>query len=113
MKWRVRVAGRVRVLELDGEIKLSSGDPGLHEAAISLLDAGHVHLLADMRFVRLIDTMGLGEMVIIRKKTREGGGDFKLLSPSPAVRRVLRATRLDMVFETFDDEIEALGSFRS
>ena len=44
---------------------------------------------------------------------REHGGDIKLVHVSTRSQRLLAIMRLAMVFETFDDEEEAIRSFAS
>jgi hypothetical protein len=44
---------------------------------------------------------------------RNRGGELKLAELSPKSREVLRLSRLDEIFETYDSEAEAVVSFQS
>jgi anti-anti-sigma regulatory factor len=41
---------------------------------------------------------------------RNRGGDMKLLRPTPRIKKLLTITKLDMVFQSFENEAEALRS---
>ncbi len=60
-----------------------------------------------------MDSTGLGELIACLKRVRERGGVIKLLKPTRRVYDVLQLTRLNEVFDIFDDERNALGSFTS
>ena len=46
-----------------------------------------------------IDASGLGVLVLLQKRARERGLRTRLLGTPPAVREMLRGTRLDVLFE--------------
>ena len=54
----------------------------------------------------------LGELIRWKNGAVEGSGDLKLLEPTEQIRRLLEVTRLSQFFEVYDDEQEALKSFR-
>jgi anti-sigma B factor antagonist len=58
-----------------------------------------------------MSSTGIGDLVGCLKRTAESGGAVKLLNPSERVHDLLVMTRLAEVFEIFEDEEEALGSF--
>lgn len=106
-----RISGKVSIVDLRGEIKIAAGDLSLREAIQDLLADGRPHILVNLDRVPFMDTMGLAELVMGRKRAREKGGDLKLLNPTATVRRVLETTRLDNVFDIFDHEVKAIEAF--
>jgi anti-sigma B factor antagonist len=74
-------------------------------------EARTLHLLLDLtRFETLSHPAELGKLINLRKQVGLAGGKMKLLCPEPGYREMLRITRMDQVFEVYDDERAALGS---
>jgi anti-anti-sigma factor len=59
-----------------------------------------------------MDSSGLGELVRCKASANAAGATIKLLHVRDKVQQVLEMTRLIGVFEDFDDEIDAIASFR-
>lgn len=111
MKIAVKEAGKVRVIELKGRITLGAGDLELRKAVQDQLDAGHVSIVLMMQGVDYVDSAGLGELVACKKRAAAKGGNVKLVMPSESVYKVLSIVSLHLVFEIFDNEAKAIGSF--
>ncbi|MEE8524304.1 MAG: STAS domain-containing protein, partial [Thermoanaerobaculia bacterium] len=69
-------------------------------------------ILLNMQKVRTMDSSGLGELVRSKVTATAHGATIKLLHVEDKVEEVLEMTRLIGVFDTFDDEIDAIASFR-
>ena len=111
MKASVRSIGKVAVLDLSGKITIGEGDVVLREKVTELLDAGQRNILLNLEKVGYMDSAGIGELVACYKRAKEKDGLVKLLNPSGKVYDLLQLTKLEEVFETFNDEKEALVSF--
>jgi len=111
MKLKVREIGNVRIVDLEGELKLGSGDTALREVVRGLVSQGHSRIVLNLRGVKWIDSSGVGELVACRKRTVERGGDTKLLMPSEGVYNLLVLVRLHEYFNIFHEEPLALLSF--
>lgn len=111
MKATVRQIGPVAVLDLSGKITIGEGDVILRDKVHEILDAGQKNILLNLDKVSYMDSAGIGELVACYKRTKERGGNVKLLKPSGKVSDLLALTKLEEVFETFLDEKEALVSF--
>lgn len=59
-------------------------------------------LQIDLHSTRMIDSKGLNLLVSIVKRLRGDGRGVRLVSPQPAVRRILAFTRLDRHAEVVD-----------
>lgn len=101
----------VTVLSLSGEILLDDGDLEFRKKVHELIDRGRVNIVVDLGGVLHVDSAGVGMLVAKQKTVREHGGDIKLVHVSTRSQRLLAIMRLAMVFETFDDENEAIRSF--
>ena len=111
MKATVKDAGKIRIIELKGRITLGAGDLELRKAVQDELDKGNTSIVLSMQGVEYIDSAGLGELVACKKRATAKGGDVKLVMPSESVYKVLSIVSLHLVFEIFDSEAKAIGSF--
>lgn len=111
MKVSVKEAGKVRIIDLKGKITLGSGDLELRKAVQEQLDAGNTSIVLNMQGIDYIDSAGLGELVACKKRASAKGGNVKLVMPSESVYKVLSIVSLHLVFEIFDSEAKAIGSF--
>lgn len=107
-----RTAGDVTILDLSGKITIGVGDVALRDAVRSALDAGATKVLVNMADVTGLDSSGVGELVSSYTSTRSRGAQLKLVNLPAKVRDILHITQLITVFETYEDEKEAVASFR-
>lgn len=89
------------VLDLVGEIDVYTA-PQFKEAVNSMLAAGHKHLIINMAGVTYMDSSGFGALLSATKRLRPQGGTVNLVQCNSAIDRILRITRLNTVFATFD-----------
>ena len=61
--------------------------------------------------VPMIDSSGIGLLVKILSSTKQRGGSVKLVNPSKFAVQTLRLVGVLNLFEVFDDEEKAVGSF--
>jgi anti-sigma B factor antagonist len=111
MKSRIRDVGDTRVIELSGKITIGAGDVKLRELIDQALEEGKNNVILDLGGVTAIDSSGIGEMVACYTTVTKRGGQLKLMHLSPKITDILQVTQLITVFDVFDDEREALGSF--
>ncbi len=111
MKVNVRSEGDVSVVDLSGKITIGEGDVVLRETVETLLKEGRSNIVLNLARISYMDSAGIGELVACYKRSREKGGQLKLLNPSGKVYDLLQLTKLEEIFETFRDEGEAIQSF--
>ena len=111
MKSNIRDRGDIRVVELGGKITIGAGDVKIRELVGQALEDNKKNILFDLGGVTAIDSSGIGEMVACYATVTKRGGKLKLMHLSPKINDILQVTQLITVFEVFDDEREALGSF--
>ena len=104
----IRHIDRVVILELFGRVSVL--EPGLKEVASRLMDSGERHFIVSLANVVYLDNFGLGQLCWIYTVARNHGGDMKLLKPTSRIKELLKITKLDSVFETFEQEAEAIRS---
>jgi anti-sigma B factor antagonist len=102
----------VVILDLSGRITIGEGTLVLRSEIQKLLDAGDTKFLLNLADVDYIDSSGLGELVSSFTTVRNKNGQLKLLSLTRRVRDLLQITKLLTVFDTFDNETEALKTLQ-
>jgi anti-sigma B factor antagonist len=102
----------VTVLDLSGRITLGEGSVQLREAVRDLISKGSKNILLNMGDVNYIDSSGLGELVSAYTTAKNQGAQVKLLSLTKKVKDVLQLTKLYTVFDIYDDEASAVGSYK-
>ena len=108
-----RVVDGVTILDLTGRLVLDDGDTAFRDCIANLLSRGQNQLLVNLANVTYIDSAGVGMLVAKMLSVRRAGGDMKLLNLTARSNRVMTITKLLTVFEAFDDETEAIRSFRA
>lgn len=111
MEIRERTVDNVTILDLDGRLILEEGDKPLREKVNAVVRQGRKLLLLNLEEVPFIDSAGLGEIVRTYTTMTRQGGKLKLLRPSKRIHDLLSITKLVTVFETFENEPDALKSF--
>jgi len=111
MEFSTRKIGGVVVLDIDGKILLGEGDVEIKETVDSLIKQGDNNILLNLAKVPFVDSAGLGEIIRCYTAIRRSGGDLKLLAPNRRFIELLSITKLDTVFDWYNDEPSALRSF--
>ena len=107
-----RTVNDVTVLDLKGKMTLGEGDELLKDKINSLLAAGKKKLLLNLESVPYIDSAGLGEVVRTYTTVSRQGGSLKLLNLTKRIEDLLSITKLLTVFDTYDNEADAVKSFK-
>jgi anti-sigma B factor antagonist len=111
MKISERQAGDITILDVEGRVMFGDGEENFRDAVTRLIEAGRVKLVINMAGVPYIDSAGISQLVRAFVTAGNRGGRMKLLHLSRRVRELLSITRLLTVWEAFDSEEEAVGSF--
>jgi anti-sigma B factor antagonist len=111
MKATSRDVNGVEIIKLEGKITIGAGDSQLREVIGNAINAGKKNILLDMSGVTTIDSSGIGELVGSYTTVTNRGGRLKLLHLPAKLNELLHVTQLITVFEVYDSEADALGSF--
>ena len=111
MKVSSRNVNGIEIISLQGKITIGSGDTQLREAITQSMADGKNNILLDMQGVTTIDSSGIGELVGSYTTVTNRGGKLKLLHLPGKVTDLLQVTQLITVFEVYENEQEAVGSF--
>ena len=84
----------------------------LRDSIRKLADGGKNKVLLNLAGVKYIDSSGIGELIANYTTIRRQGGQLKLLNLTDRIQNLLVITKLLTVFDSYDDEAEALKSFQ-
>src|ERR1051326_5207085 len=102
----------VVILDLSGRITIGEGILIFRETIRKLLNAGDLQQVLNLANCDYIDSSGLGELVTSFTTVRNAGGELKLLNLTKRVQDLLQITKLLTVFESYNDETEAMKSMK-
>jgi len=111
MKIKSREAGKVTILDVSGKL-MGGEDADLFRDTIhGLLEEGKKRILVNLSEVRWVNSTGVGILITGYTTMRRNKGDLKLLNVSNKIQSILYVTKLNLIFECFDNEDEAVASY--
>lgn len=108
---KVRRAGNIAIVDLNGKITLGENTGILRDELRSLLSQGNKHIILNMKDVGYVDSAGLGELVGVYTTAANQGGSVKLLHLQGKMKDLMQVTKLHTIFPSFENEQEAIASF--
>ena len=112
MKFTSREVDGITVLDLSGKIMLGEGSVTIRDAVRDVLAKGSNQILLNLADINYIDSSGIGELVSALTAVKNAGGALKLLQLTKKVKDLLQITKLYTVFDIYDDEAEAIASYK-
>ena len=106
-----RQAGDVTILDMSGEVRIGEGAVSLRDSIRQLADQGKKKVLLNLAGVKYMDSTGVGELIANYTTITRQGGQLKLLNLTDRIQNLLVITKLLTVFDSYDNEAEALKSF--
>jgi len=97
------------VVTVADELVLESAEPA--EQLRELLKAGMHRIVIDLREASYVSAIGLGVVADAVKQARRVGGDVKIVTGRPELRRVFDLGGLDALLEFHDDVESACQAF--
>jgi anti-sigma B factor antagonist len=107
-----RQAGDVTILDMEGEVRIGDSSTALRSAIRNLVSGGNTRILLNLAGVKYIDSSGIGELIANYTTVGRNGGQLKLLNLTEKVQDLLVITKLLTVFDVYDNEADALSSFK-
>jgi len=112
VRLNIRKVGAVAILDLSGKLMGGSDSDDFKNEVKQLLAEGTKNILVNLEEVPWVNSTGLGTLIAGYTSVKREGGTLKLLNVTDRIQSILMITRLGTIFETYDDEAEALGSFK-
>lgn len=105
-----RDVGSVTILDLAGKLAGEAGET-LADRIDDLVDTGRTRLILNLGGVTFIDSAALGGLLSKRSTVMKAGGRLGLLNLTERVWDLMVTTKLELVFDTFRSEADALEGF--
>ena len=106
-----RIVDGITILDVQGTVTVGEQAERLRDKVRSVVHEGARRILVNMAGISYVDSAGLGELIAAYTTTKRQGGTLKLLNTTKRLTDLLVITKLTTVFETFDNEPEAIASF--
>ena len=103
----------VTILDLRGRATINDGESELLRSHFQeLITKGVRKFLLNLVELRQVDSSGLSVIATTYAYLRDQGGDLRFLCPRGAVLEAFKVLRLLKVIPTFENENQALASFK-
>lgn len=98
------------ILDLSGDIDLAHS-PAMRKALLGEIKEKRTpRVFLNLKNVRYIDSSGIASLVEGLKASRDQGSRLILYGLNKTVREVMQLSRLQKIFEIYEDEEQALAS---
>lgn len=98
---RSQIEGDTVILSLEGRLWVL--DLSLRDRVHGLLQQGYRFFIFDLSGLGYVDSSGLGQMVALWTSVRTRDGNVCVVRPSLRIQRLLKITRLHVIFDVFED----------
>ncbi len=112
MKIKRHEVDGITVFDVTGEMYGGAENMELVNMVTELAKEKKLDLLVNLSKVKWISSTGLGILVSARSRYSKEGGMIKLCQPNDRVLGILQVTRLNMIFDVYQNEEEAIASFK-
>jgi len=106
-----RRQGNIVILDIHGAISMGESKEKFVHVMDELLSQKDLNVLVNFAGINYMDSTGIGELVGYLNKFVESNRQLKILKPHDRILKLLQITKLDTMFQIFQDEEEALKSF--
>ena len=111
MKIKVREVENIAIFDVSGRVMGGPDADTFHNLVKQTIADGKKNILVNLAKVNWINSTGLGILIAAYKSICDSEGQFKLANVSDRIESILMITKLAGIFESFDNEEEALASF--
>jgi len=101
----------IALLDLKGRITIGEEASAFRAAVEQIAVQPEPRLLLNMLEVDYVDSTGLGAMVMCSMRLKNAKGVAKLVNVNRRNIELIVMTKIDSIFEVFDDETDAINSF--
>ena len=101
----------IRIYDLKGRLIAGEEAAAFRKILDELSLLKESKAILNLQEVAYIDSTGLGALVMAATELKKSAGTTKLLHVNRRNIELLVLTKIDTMFEVFDDEVEAVNSF--
>ena len=107
-----RELDHVIIVDAVGRLTLTDSRTRLRDLIHVFTSNGHKNFLLNLAGVDFIDSDGMGELVRSYSVVRQKGGEMRLVHLTQRVHDLLQITRVNTIFEIYNEEQTALQAFQ-
>ena len=111
MKLKVREVGRAVIPDISGKLMGGADADIFRDKIHGLIEDGKKNIIVNLSEVKWVNSTGVGILITGYTTLRRNKGDLKLLNVSNKIQSILYVTKLNLIFECFDNEDEAVASY--
>jgi len=111
VKIKERKRDGVAILEMSGKLMGGPDSDTFDETIKTLIHEGYHNVVVSLEKVKWVNSTGLGILISGYTTLKKSGGELKLLKVSDRIENIFIVSKLYTVFESFQDEEEAVRSF--
>jgi anti-sigma B factor antagonist len=111
VKIKERKRDGVAILEMSGKLMGGPDSEAFSETVKTLIHEGTHNVIVSMEKVKWVNSTGLGILISGYTTLKKSGGELKLLKVSDRIENIFIVSKLYTVFESYQDEDEAVRSF--
>ena len=108
---RKRIEPDIAVLEMKGRIVLGNDAMTVEWELAELLKENQKKVVFDLAGVTVVDSTGVGIIVVCHAKLRKAGGELRLAGVNGMVADTLRLTSVDKLIKFYPSAEEAAAGF--
>lgn len=95
----IQVKGKQAIVLVERKIDLSNTKE-LKEELLELLEQGVTHVILNFQNAEMIDSSGLGKILLFQKRLKESGGNLKIINiNSDYISKMFKMIHLDKVID--------------
>jgi len=111
MKIKSRESGQVTILDVSGKLMGGTDADVFRDLIHELLEQGKKRIIVNLSEVGWVNSTGVGILITGYTTMRRNKGDLKLLNVSNKIQSILYVTKLNLIFECYDNEEKAIASY--
>jgi anti-sigma B factor antagonist len=108
---RKHVDPDIAVLEMKGRIVQGSDSMHVEWTVADLLKENHKKVILDLTGVSVVDSTGVGILVMCYAKVKKAGGSLRVAGVTGMVDETLKITSVDKLIESYPTVVEASRGF--
>lgn len=99
------------VYSLSGNLIGENDGMRLADSFNEKMEDGTLNFVLNLQELKHVNSSGLGVFITLLTKTRKKGGELFLVSPSDFIKNLMMITKLNSVFQIFDNLEDAEKAF--
>ena len=111
--YSLSVSNNIIIVHLKGDLADVFSQEEELKSKINLeIEKGILNCIIDLSEANYISSNGIGCLIVLLTKLRNKGGELILLQPSEHIKKLLLITKLNGIFDVFEEKSNAIKFFK-